>query len=147
MSISIGFLILINKYLFESKLFHFLLGTICSQIFVGKKFLYFITPNCEDPIGIMQFLRHCGLQDKCNIGLLMVNIEFIWWGWETGWKTSFRPIYVGQKPIRACVVLLFKMLTINKTYLIFVYEFEGIDSITSDYNNIFILITIYYTYM
>ena len=77
MSISIGFLILINKYLFESKLFHFLLGTICSQIFVGKKIWYFITPNCEDPNGIMHFLRHCGLQDKCNIGLLMVNIEFI----------------------------------------------------------------------
>ena len=24
-----------------------------------------------------------------NIGLLTVNIEFIWRGWETGWKTSF----------------------------------------------------------
>jgi hypothetical protein len=24
-----------------------------------------------------------------NIGLLTVNIEFIWQGWETGWKTSF----------------------------------------------------------
>ena len=24
-----------------------------------------------------------------NNGLLTVNIEFIWRGWETGWKTSF----------------------------------------------------------
>ena len=30
-------------------------------------------------------------------------------------------MYVGQKPTRACVVLLFKMPTINKTYLILSY--------------------------
>jgi hypothetical protein len=90
MSISIGFLILINKYLFESKLFHFL----CSRIFVGKKIWYFITPNCEDPNGIMHFLRHCGLQDECNIGLLMVNIEFIWRGWETGERRALDQYYI-----------------------------------------------------
>ena len=30
-------------------------------------------------------------------------------------------VYIGQKPTRACVVLLFKMPTINKTYLILSY--------------------------
>ena len=30
-------------------------------------------------------------------------------------------MYVGQKPTRACIVLLFKMPTINKTYLILSY--------------------------
>jgi hypothetical protein len=33
----------------------------------------------------------------------------------------FCVVYVGQKPTRACVVLLFKMPTINKTYLILFY--------------------------
>jgi len=33
----------------------------------------------------------------------------------------FCVVYVGQKPTRACVVLLFKMPTINKTYLILSY--------------------------
>ena len=28
------------------------------------------------------------LVDIYNIGLLIVNIEFIWRGWEMGWKTS-----------------------------------------------------------
>jgi len=33
----------------------------------------------------------------------------------------FCVVYVGQKPTRACVVLLFKMRTINKTYLFLSY--------------------------
>ena len=33
-----------------------------------------------------------------NIGLLTVDIEFIWRGWETGWKTSFSESF---SPFRA----------------------------------------------
>jgi hypothetical protein len=51
----------------------------------AKKIWYFITPNSEDSVALKNaflrvkiiFLGHRGLQDKYNIGLLTVTIEFI----------------------------------------------------------------------
>ena len=45
------FLILINKYSFESKLFHFRMGTICSQIFVGKQSGILLRQIVRIPLG------------------------------------------------------------------------------------------------
>ena len=39
--VSIWFLTLINNYSFESKVFYFLLGTICSRIFAVKKLVFY----------------------------------------------------------------------------------------------------------
>jgi hypothetical protein len=49
--VSMWFLILINKYSFESKLFHFRMGTICSQIFVGKQSGILLRQIVRIPLG------------------------------------------------------------------------------------------------
>jgi hypothetical protein len=58
----------------------------------AKKIWYFITPNSEDSVALKKciftsqdyFLGHRGLQDKYNIGLLTVNIDFILLGAKRG---------------------------------------------------------------
>jgi hypothetical protein len=49
--VSIWFLTLTNNYSFESKVFHFLLGTICSRIFAVKKIGILLRQIVRIPLG------------------------------------------------------------------------------------------------
>jgi hypothetical protein len=91
--VSIWFFFLMNKYSFESKLFHFLSGTICTWIFVQYNRFTPLVYHCvisETPIRI---LMHSWVKIiSKNIVDCRINTILVYWfdSAQNGWKNSLK---------------------------------------------------------
>ena len=101
--VSIWFFFLMNKYSFESKLFHFPLGTICTWIFVQYNRFTPLVYHCaisETPIRI---LMHSWVKIiSKNIVDCRINTILVYWWWM---KILFDSAQNGRKNSLKLVLL------------------------------------------